>query len=377
MMADAASVLRPWITDAIIDALFPRLVELQDLCSTPPPPLPNIDIVKLAVAGQLPLVPQLLVDWLVARWKQENWNTYCECAPPPGGTGGWSVCASGSALCNDVNGCYAIQYSVNALPANTIRTRVRVTNCTGDFSAVYQSLYVGTFRNLAVGTPFSNPPGEYANNGTDCTIGTGAAITLADYGHSAADTHVEVVLACGGACGVDWFLECETSGSPAPLPYVPPAEPPPPAIPTPPVTAPAACSLDDVCAQLDAIRKMLGPMAAELQRFRQYELPFRYAIGGAHVGLTAEGSFGISRLLGMRIVVTAYPTPARALVGNPDYIYDLGWLSISTPEGMVVEKRLSQVAFVWVPDQMPLATTFAWALGAGVVVTATELVTDL
>lgn len=49
-------------------------------------------------------------------------------------------------------------------------------------------------------------------------------------------------------------------------------------------------------------------------------------------------------------------------------------MSVMTGDGMIEERRLTRQFQVWLPQSMPLATTFGFFLFPGVVATITELV---
>jgi hypothetical protein len=117
------------------------------------------------------------------------------------------------------------------------------------------------------------------------------------------------------------------------------------------------------------LQQIVGTLTP-LQRYRQ---PFAYVTGAAHSGLTGTGSVAIPRCLGIDVTVTAYPSTNYVSGGNPPYIYDLGWISVSEVGGMIQEKRLSQQHYTWLPEYMALADHFNYFLKPGVTITATEL----
>jgi len=174
----------------------------------------------------------------------------------------------------------------------------------------------------------------------------------------------------------DNFCEC-VPGAPSPTPYPPYASPEP-------VTWPVAptfpCDPADLCASLEAIRSdlnaLIGTVAAQktlVELLQRYSLPFAYISGAAHSNLTGEGTFQVSRLVGMQITATAIPPTQRALRGNPPYLLDLGWLSITDANGMLEEKRLTRQFLLWLPRLMPTALHFNYDLFDGVTVRAVEL----
>jgi len=101
--------------------------------------------------------------------------------------------------------------------------------------------------------------------------------------------------------------------------------------------------------------------------------PFAYVASSSHAGLTGTGSFPVSRLVGVHAQVTTYPSGSPILGGNPPYVKDLGWISVSDGDGMIQERRLSQLEFVWFPQVCPLADQVNYFLEPGVTLTLTEL----
>lgn len=101
--------------------------------------------------------------------------------------------------------------------------------------------------------------------------------------------------------------------------------------------------------------------------------PFASIPGTQHASLTGDGSFAVSRLIGLRIDVVSH-TPTRPdLEGNPPYVWDQGWVSVIDGDGLIEEKRVSQTHLNWMPRLMTLAVTVGYSFRPGTVVTITEL----
>jgi hypothetical protein len=177
---------------------------------------------------------------------------------------------------------------------------------------------------------------------------------------------------------IAWANVCECSpGTPSPVPYPPPAVSQPTGWPTFPT---GNCDPANICAvllqlqeQLAAVAGAVGSQGQLINLLQRYQLPFAYVPGAVHQGLTGEGGFSVSRLLGLLLEVVSVPPGVRSMFGNPDYLMDLGWLSISDRSGFLDEKRLTRSSVVWLPVRMAEATSFTWALSTGVTVRATEL----
>lgn len=177
---------------------------------------------------------------------------------------------------------------------------------------------------------------------------------------------------------VAWPNVCQcVPGAPAPTPFPDPNWTPPtgwPVLPT------IACNNLDLCAtiadmaqQLLAVQRQLTNVDELVTLLQRYSLPFGYVLGSAHPGLTASGSIAMPRLLGVRAEITTPNVSTPPLEGNPPYLWDQGWLSWDTPDGMLEEKRLTRTDQIWLPRGAALGGTFKWALRTGVVMTATEV----
>jgi hypothetical protein len=180
---------------------------------------------------------------------------------------------------------------------------------------------------------------------------------------------------------IAWPNLCQCApGAPAPIPYPPPTATEPtgwPTFPTYIVTTPGdPAALQDIQNRLAQLQQALS-LDYQLGTLEQrWKLPFGYIKSRVHTQLSGQGSFGISRLLGLIIDVTTEPPGKVHLLGNPDYIKDLGWISVSSPDGMLQEHRIAQTHYEWFPCQMQLASLVGWEVQAGVVITITEVVPE-
>jgi hypothetical protein len=117
------------------------------------------------------------------------------------------------------------------------------------------------------------------------------------------------------------------------------------------------------------LRQILGTLVP-LQRYQQ---PFAVVPGATHGGLTGTGAIAIPQCVGVAISVTAYPASNFVSDGNPPYVWDMGWISVSETGGMIIEKRLSQTSYTWLPEHMALADHFNYFLRPGVTISVQEL----
>lgn len=175
-----------------------------------------------------------------------------------------------------------------------------------------------------------------------------------------------------------WPYYCECiPGTPTPTPPPFPVWPQPPGLVTPPAFP---CDNLDLCGAIQNIQLQVANINGRLVQFgelvtllQRYTLPFAYVRGARHSSISGRGSIQISRLLGIGVHIALQAPPPKVLKGNPPYIWNQGWLSISDANGMVVEKRIAQDDFNWLPKDMPLATTLGYDLYDGCVIDVTEL----
>lgn len=172
------------------------------------------------------------------------------------------------------------------------------------------------------------------------------------------------------------FCQCK-AGASTPIPPPAPVYPQPPGAPAPP-TFP--CDPADLCGSISQIKQALAllnqqlvPMAEELRLVQRYNRPFAYIRGATHSGLSGSGTISIPRCIGVQVAVTNRPNSLRELTGAPLYVFDLGWVSCLTPDGLIDEVRLSRDVQVWQSRLLPEATVLGYALRENVVVAITEL----
>lgn len=176
---------------------------------------------------------------------------------------------------------------------------------------------------------------------------------------------------------VSWPYFCECApGTPAPVPFPPPAQTQPPNWPSSP-TFP--CDPADLCETLSLLRQELAAARTTIGSIYQlatvtqrYGTPFAYNPGALHMGLTGEGEFAVPRIVGVHARIASAP-PSKVLQGNPDYWWAQGWMSLGNEQGMLIEQRVSRPDHIWMPDEAPAATRFRWALMPGVVLDVREL----
>jgi hypothetical protein len=99
-----------------------------------------------------------------------------------------------------------------------------------------------------------------------------------------------------------------------------------------------------------------------------------YTAGTVHTGLTGAGTLAISNLVGVKIDITSGVPTNPQLPGTPPYEFSVGWMSVSEPNGMLDEKRITRQHQVWLSGVTPYATVFGYYLNPGFTINVTELI---
>jgi hypothetical protein len=138
-------------------------------------------------------------------------------------------------------------------------------------------------------------------------------------------------------------------------------------------TLPGCCQDPVLAALVTALGQELQLLRKDTQLLQRYSVPFAYVLGPSHVGLTGSGSLQIGRAVGLKIDVTAFPGDNQQMLGTPPYIFDLGWISVLTPDGLLDEVRLTRTSTTWMSKLIPSATVAGWGLREGVTASITEM----
>lgn len=363
----------PWM-DVLCSTIAPTLVRIDDLCTSPPPVYPEIDPVKLAEQGQLYVWSKNLSDWIWAAWVNANWAVLCECLPVTGPGPCPAVPPFGGG--NITAQVFDPHQLMGEAPIGhdwaTMNTRLvcSATNTVGVYA--YLDLLDAAHVSIAsdsgvIGPGLSlNIPFNAGN--TNATIRANARYLRYRANNNSTSTitqHATMeVTAYTGPC-----TQTVTTTPPPPSPT---PNPPPPAGPAPPPLPVAGCTTDQLCQMIYEVLRQLQSTGQLVTLLQRYSLPFAYILGPGHAGLLGAGSFTISRLVGVRVDITS-PLPARQLEGTPAYLWDLGWMSILTADGMIEERRITRDTQVWQPPLIQEAVTFGYFLKPSVVATVTEL----
>lgn len=104
--------------------------------------------------------------------------------------------------------------------------------------------------------------------------------------------------------------------------------------------------------------------------------PFAYVHGPAHSGLTGSGHVAIQGVLGVKIDLTTVPGYTGLQAGDPDTIYEAGWVNFGGSDGYSARTVLHTTPQLIFPNLAGQYTTFGYTLNPGVVATVTELIRE-
>ncbi len=136
-------------------------------------------------------------------------------------------------------------------------------------------------------------------------------------------------------------------------------------------------SVQTACCPADQYQTAMLQQILDYVRLLQRQLsPFAHVSGTVHAALSGQGTLNVSGLLGVKLDLTTIPSSYGVAVGSPPYHFNLGWLSIETPDGFVDEKRITAQLTNWLPRLMSDATIVGYSLNPGVVGTLTEIVRE-
>lgn len=137
--------------------------------------------------------------------------------------------------------------------------------------------------------------------------------------------------------------------------------------------SPTGTTSSPCCPPDSTLAGLIQQVLDQVNLIQTYRLPFAYVPGATHGSQSGAGSFGVTRLLGVKLSNMTIPASYGTALGNPNYYFDLGWLSILTGDGFIDEVRIHSDGQVWLPNQMQQAVTLGYTFHPGVSADITEL----
>lgn len=129
------------------------------------------------------------------------------------------------------------------------------------------------------------------------------------------------------------------------------------------------CPPDDVT--LGLLQSILN-MVTLIQR---QEVPFAYIPGAAHSGLSGTGEIDVQGLIGAKITASV-PGRAGVDLGNPDVVYDIGWINWGNADGFIPREKLVTSPQLSFPNAAGSFTKIGYSIPSDVTITILELVRE-
>jgi hypothetical protein len=379
LAADILSVIQRLAKLSYV-SLAAELLDLDTLCGSNPDPVQPItaeDVVAQTFAFPTAGIigHQAVIEKAISWLRYQQFLISCECLPPTPPSGG--MCPYSGATVNLASGATSAAVTYDIPQSSYAAWPVSDLGANPDWKPVYQISFAShspattqRFLEWSSDQVAWHPFAELLNTST-ANVACQALPTfiapprMPRTGFVRLHNQAAVSLSVSGLN----FCFCTLAATPPPIPPQPPLTP----VPTPPAHV---CDDQSICDAINELSHRITIIAKQLAEVQRYGIPFGYIQGLVHPDRELSGSFPISRLLGMQVDVTAHVPSRPDLEGNPPYVWDQGWMSIQTGDGLIQEKRISQSRMVWLPHLMDLAVTFGFELRPGTVATFTELLPE-
>jgi len=124
------------------------------------------------------------------------------------------------------------------------------------------------------------------------------------------------------------------------------------------------------------VRQQLSEILELVTLIQRQAVPFAYIFSTAHSGLSGEGHVDVQGLLGVRVVLDAIGTGVGAESGDPDEIFEAGWITWGNDDGSTKREWITHSPFISMPAVAGQYTRVGYTLGQGVSATITEIVRE-
>lgn len=172
-----------------------------------------------------------------------------------------------------------------------------------------------------------------------------------------------------------WQYYCECK--PAPGGNPPPVQPPNQIFPTR-ITnitfISSVCSNADICTYLTKITQLIISLNLSVTQNNYLNVNRGYALGTSHAGLSGNGEFAVSGILGAFVSFTTLPSHVGYRVGDPNEIWTDSFLSFGSAEGWYPSIKIDHNPWLILPQHMSNIVKIGYSIPADTVLTLTELV---
>ena len=106
-------------------------------------------------------------------------------------------------------------------------------------------------------------------------------------------------------------------------------------------------------------------------------VPFSSIHGATHTALSGAGNFTVQGILGVAVSLDAVPPYIGEELGNPDTLFDVGWINLGTADGWLPRERITADPFLMLPSSLGgMITRVGYTFNPGIVATITEIVRE-
>lgn len=133
-------------------------------------------------------------------------------------------------------------------------------------------------------------------------------------------------------------------------------------------------SLTTPCCPPDQIASgILQQLLSLTTLIQRQAAPFAWVDGATHSGLTGDGHVSLADVLGARITITSAPGYLGVDYGDPDTLFDAGWLRWGSDAGNSNRFYLDTSPYLSFPAPAGQYTRLSYHLNPGVTISVTEL----
>lgn len=130
------------------------------------------------------------------------------------------------------------------------------------------------------------------------------------------------------------------------------------------------------CAPDTQLVETLQAIRATVELIQRQAVPFAYIHAATHTDLTGQGHVDVEGLIGVLVNVTALPSAIGLEGGEPDVLFEVGWINWGNDDGSTPRERIQAAAQVSFPVAAGQFTRISYSLAPGVHVDLVELVRE-
>lgn len=134
------------------------------------------------------------------------------------------------------------------------------------------------------------------------------------------------------------------------------------------------CDPTNPCETFNYIVNILAQIQTSISYNRYAPPMMKYQTGTRHVGLSGDGQFSVSGILGVVAQFTTLPPRVGVSIGDPNRIWEVGWINVGTDDGWHTRAWMTANPWMFYPPDMPNMTQIGYSVPHDVVVDLVELV---